>query len=144
MLVDAGVRVDMRLANGSFPLFIACQEAPAAAACSIVRALMEARAPVNQSTDTGATPLYMAASKGLQDVIQALVEAGADIDRANVRGCTPLFIACQRGESGAVEQLLALQANPVAVDAEGASPMYVACQNGHLPIVELLAHAGER
>ena len=57
-----------------------------------VRALLAAgEANVNQATEDGDTPLYIAAHEGHPDVVRALVGAGASVDQAAIKdgGPTP-------------------------------------------------------
>ena len=57
---------------------------------AVVRALIEAGADVNQATEEGETPLYIAAQDGREAVMRALIQAGADINKATEEGDTPL------------------------------------------------------
>lgn len=41
-------------------------------------------------TDSGTTPLHLAASEGLLDCVEALVRAGADVSARDKTGNTPL------------------------------------------------------
>ncbi|XP_024143227.1 ankyrin repeat domain-containing protein 53 [Oryzias melastigma] len=58
-----------------------------------LRYLLEHGANVNAITDSGQTPLHLAASKGLLDCVEILVNAGADVSAKDNRGCTPLDLA---------------------------------------------------
>ena len=57
--------------------------------------LVEKGAKVNEATNDGATPLFIAALKGHQAVAQYLVEQGAAVNQADSDGRTQLFIATQ-------------------------------------------------
>lgn len=70
-----------------------------------VRALMEAGADVNKATNSGSTPLLVAAWGGNEAVVRALMEAGADVNKATDDGETPLLQATFGGHE-AVAQLL--------------------------------------
>jgi len=59
-------------------------------------------------TDTGATPLYIAAQNGQFEVVRFLVESGASRDqgRTTIDGATALFIAAQNGHLEVVRFLV--------------------------------------
>lgn len=54
-----------------------------------------------------ATPLFIAAQNGHEDVCRALLTAGACVDRARLDRATPLWIAAQCGHDHVVRLLLA-------------------------------------
>lgn len=45
------------------------------------------------ATDSGVTPLHLAASEGLLDCVEMLVQAGADVQARDNIGLTPLDFA---------------------------------------------------
>lgn len=54
---------------------------------------------VSSTTDSGSTPLHLAASEGLLDCTEILVQAGADVSAKDSVGHTPLDLAriwCRR------------------------------------------------
>ncbi|KAG8006076.1 Ankyrin repeat domain-containing protein 53 [Nibea albiflora] len=64
-----------------------------------LRCLLEHGADVNVTTDSGTTPLHMAASEGFLDCTEILVRAGADVSAQDNAGHTPLDLAriwCRR------------------------------------------------
>jgi cytohesin len=70
-----------------------------------VRALIELGAVVDQASNGGATPLFIAAQQGHEAVVRALIEAGADVNKATDNGGTPLSIAAQQGHTAIVQIL---------------------------------------
>lgn len=48
---------------------------------------------ISRATDTGLTPLHLAATEGLWECTKSLVEAGADTGARDNRGHTPLELA---------------------------------------------------
>jgi ankyrin repeat protein len=77
--------------------------------------LIEAAATVNQSGDSGATPLFRAAEAGHLEVAQLLLEHGAKVDLAQITGETPLLIACANGDAAMVKLLLEHKADVNAI-----------------------------
>ncbi|XP_070786380.1 LOW QUALITY PROTEIN: ankyrin repeat domain-containing protein 53 [Enoplosus armatus] len=66
---------------------------------SSLRYLLEQGADINVATDSGTTPLHLAASEGLLDCTEILVQAGADVLARDSMGHTPLDLArilCRR------------------------------------------------
>ncbi|TKS92981.1 Ankyrin repeat domain-containing protein 53 [Collichthys lucidus] len=64
-----------------------------------LRYLLEHGADVNATTDSGTTPLHLAASEGFLDCTEILVRAGADVSAQDNEGHTPLDLAriwCRR------------------------------------------------
>lgn len=54
---------------------------------------------ITSSTDSGTTPLHLAATEGLLDCTESLVQAGADVLAQDSAGHTPLDLAriwCRR------------------------------------------------
>lgn len=68
--------------------------------------LIEAGADVNQSGDSGATPLFRAAEAGHIEVAKLLLEHAAKVDLAQITGETPLLVACANGDAAMVKLLL--------------------------------------
>mmetsp|Transcript_8851 Transcript_8851/g.33097 ORF Transcript_8851/g.33097 Transcript_8851/m.33097 type:complete len:192 (+) Transcript_8851:31-606(+) len=78
----------------------------------VLKWLLENRCPVDEATDEGATPLYLAAQNGHGAVVRALVQAGADVNKARDNGRTPLSVSVNsvnniaQGNHAAIVQLL--------------------------------------
>ena len=71
------------------------------------RLLLEAGANHDKArTETGTTPLHLAAKNGHLEVVQLLIEAGGDINQARTNdGATRLHIATQKGHVEVVSLL---------------------------------------
>jgi ankyrin repeat protein len=106
-----------------------------------LRLLLQRGASVNAETDTGATPLMLAARCGAEDVVAVLLEAGADPNRADASRVTPLHWACAQRYHGVVGQLLAAHADPRAMDDEGISPIQIAHRLGEIELLQVLLEA---
>ena len=81
LLISAGIPVDTKNQFGETPLFFAARRDPRA-----VRALLEAGAGVNVTSNQGATPLMEAVEDCGAESVRLLVAAGADPRVRNARG----------------------------------------------------------
>jgi ankyrin repeat protein len=75
--------------GGLTPLVFAAREGHEDTA----RALLDAGAPVNESTEYGWTPLLTAVNNRHYKLAAMLIEHGADVNAANKGGWTPLYLA---------------------------------------------------
>ena len=75
--------------GGLTPLVFAAREGDLESA----RALLDAGAPVNQTTEYGWTPLLTAVNNRHYKLATLLLEHGADVNLANKGGWTPLYLA---------------------------------------------------
>mmetsp|Transcript_25180 Transcript_25180/g.42156 ORF Transcript_25180/g.42156 Transcript_25180/m.42156 type:complete len:345 (+) Transcript_25180:368-1402(+) len=95
---------------------------------------------VNATNEIGATPLYIAASKGDFQMVKMLVtHPDIDVNIAMQDGATPLYIAACRGDVDVVRQLMTHPEVDVnAATQMGFTPVYFAAQEGHWEVVEQL------
>eukprot|EP00438_Fugacium_kawagutii_P012241 Skav216857 [mRNA] locus=scaffold1042:88560:94433:- [translate_table: standard] len=107
-----------------------------------VRFLVEAGADMNQATNDGAIPLFIAAHNGHIETVRFLVEAGADINQAMNDGATPVLIAAQNGHMEAVRLLVGAGADMNQAMNHGETPLFIAAHNGHIETVRFLVEAG--
>ncbi len=105
-----------------------------------LKLLIKAGADLNQATDDGATPLFIASQEGLVEVMEILVKAGADLNQT-WNGATPLFKASHGGHVEVVEILVKAGAD-LNQTWNGATPLFQTSQNGHVEVVEILVKAG--
>ena len=105
---------------------------------TVVQALIDAGANVNQHDNGGWTPLYWASYYGHQTVVQALITAGADINQQDNEGCTPLHEAVTRGHLEVAQALIAAGADINQQNNEGETPLHRAAHSGHQEIVNLI------
>ncbi|XP_047448377.1 ankyrin repeat domain-containing protein 53 [Mugil cephalus] len=78
-------------------MVLSSQSSPNTSAC--LKYLLERGADVNATTDSGQTPLHLAASEDLLECAEVLVKAGADVLAKDSMGHTPLDLAriwCRR------------------------------------------------
>ncbi|OQR89364.1 serine/threonine-protein phosphatase 6 regulatory ankyrin repeat subunit A-like [Achlya hypogyna] len=93
--------------TGWSPLNIAASKGHVAT----VKALIQARANLNQINKNRSTPLYRASLKGHLEVVQMLLDAGADVNLANSDGWSPIHAAADEGVLSVVHALLAAGAD---------------------------------
>jgi len=106
-----------------------------------VRALVAARADVNESEPDGTTPLHIAALRDDSALVDVLIRAGANARAATRYGITPLYSACVNGNAAVIEKLLAAGADPNLALPEGETSLMTAARTGSVPAVRvLLAH----
>lgn len=63
-------------------------------------------------TESGATPLHVAAAFGYPEIVRMLLETGADAGERGPNGNTPLLYAAQEGHAEVVRVLLQAGADP--------------------------------
>uniref|UniRef100_A0A3Q1ENE4 Ankyrin repeat domain 53 n=1 Tax=Acanthochromis polyacanthus TaxID=80966 RepID=A0A3Q1ENE4_9TELE len=93
LLVDSKLTcINSRDSKGRLPLhMVLTSKSSDTSAC--LRYLVEHKADVNATNDSGQTPLHLAASEGLLDCVEILVEAGADVLVQDNIGLIPLDFA---------------------------------------------------
>ena len=107
LLLRLGADPAVQTAGGHTPLYCAANECRTAGGGRVVRALVQAGAPVDARSRTQqCTALHMAARRGNTDVAEALLDCGADIQARDKRGDTPLARA-RNCRQAAVAALLA-------------------------------------
>lgn len=106
---------------------------------------------VSTTTNTGATPLYIAAKYGHSAVVSLLLAANADVDAAcdhnhkgslRFSGATPLFAAAECGSSPTITQLLTAGAKINLEIQYHGSALHTAAYYGYTHIVAQLLAAG--
>ncbi len=109
-----------------------------------VAACLETGAEVDARTESGRTPLHLAASAGADlTVIWRLIEAGASLNARTESGLTPLHFAAANTDNPAViAALLAAGAEVNAQSEDGWTPLHVAVEGNGLAIVLALLDAG--
>ncbi|KAM6960390.1 ankyrin repeat domain-containing protein 53 [Tautogolabrus adspersus] len=94
LLLDAKPEwVNSRDHQGRRPVHMVLSSLSSPNTSSCVRFLLEHGADVNVTSDSGVTPLHLAASEGLLDCTEILVQAGADVSARDGMGLTPLDFA---------------------------------------------------
>lgn len=139
-LLDGGMPVDLRLANGWTPLMVATFNSCEEAALLLVRR----GAKVSVSDDDGYTPLHWASLNGFAQVVPLLLKRGAPVDADTRYGFTPLMQAAGRGHVAVARCLIEHGAAVNHQDLEGWTALHKAVSNGHLETCLLLLSRGAR
>uniref|UniRef100_A0A8C7Z837 Ankyrin 2a, neuronal n=1 Tax=Oryzias sinensis TaxID=183150 RepID=A0A8C7Z837_9TELE len=103
---------------------------------------VQSKMMVNRTTESGFTPLHIAAHYGNVNVSTLLLNRGAAVDFTARNGITPLHVASKRGNTNMVALLLDRGAQIDAKTRDGLTPLHCAARSGHDPAVELLLEKG--
>lgn len=115
-------------------------------AVSQLKRLLKASHDVNGAR-RGASPLWLAARAGYQEMVALLVDAGADLEKEH-EGRTPLLVAADgaafspEGYNETFACLLAAGANVNAKDKAGDTPLHMLARAGRTRPVKKLLRAG--
>ncbi|XP_064272139.1 ankyrin-2 isoform X12 [Passer domesticus] len=102
---------------------------------------VQSKMMVNRTTESGFTPLHIAAHYGNVNVATLLLNRGAAVDFTARDGLTPLHCAARSGHDQVVELLLERGAPLLARTKNGLSPLHMAAQGDHVECVKhLLQH----
>ena len=107
-----------------------------------VRALIAARANVNEHARDGSTAILWAAYHSNLEMARALIDAGAAVNTPNHYGITPLLQASRSGDAPLIVALLKAGADPAANHPDGETPLMAASRTGHVDAVRRLLEAG--
>ncbi|XP_068455704.1 ankyrin-2b isoform X10 [Clinocottus analis] len=103
---------------------------------------VQSKMMVNRTTESGFTPLHIAAHYGNVNVATLLLNRGAAVDFTARNGITPLHVASKRGNTNMVGLLLDRGSQIDAKTRDGLTPLHCAARSGHDPAVELLLERG--
>ncbi|XP_065117830.1 ankyrin-2b isoform X4 [Paramisgurnus dabryanus] len=103
---------------------------------------VQSKMMVNRTTESGFTPLHIAAHYGNVNVATLLLNRGAAVDFTARNGITPLHVASKRGNTNMVHLLLERGAQIDAKTRDGLTPLHCAARSGHDTAVELLLERG--
>ncbi|XP_071136253.1 uncharacterized protein [Mytilus edulis] len=118
-------------------LFTACEEGHT----EVVKMLINNKADINKSRDTGESPLHIACWNGHTEIVQMLVNNKADINKCRNTGESPLYYASFYGYTEIVQMLINNNMNKADINKcrdNKVSPLYIACWNGHTEVVQML------
>ncbi|XP_040607810.1 ankyrin-2 isoform X49 [Mesocricetus auratus] len=103
---------------------------------------VQSKMMVNRTTESGFTPLHIAAHYGNVNVATLLLNRGAAVDFTARNGITPLHVASKRGNTNMVKLLLDRGGQIDAKTRDGLTPLHCAARSGHDHVVELLLERG--
>jgi len=125
-LLELGMPVDSRDAQGASALLHACGAGHRAVAAR----LLEAGADTSLNAQNGMTALGAAVAARREPLVALLLERGAAVDQRLPGESTALMVAAAVGYPELVEQLLEAGADLQAVDSRGRSALHAAAQFG--------------
>ncbi|XP_058480385.1 ankyrin-2b isoform X25 [Solea solea] len=103
---------------------------------------VQSKMMVNRTTESGFTPLHIAAHYGNVNVATLLLNRGAAVDFTARNGIIPLHVASKRGNTNMVRLLLDRGSQIDAKTRDGLTPLHCAARSGHDTAVELLLERG--
>ena len=137
LLSDSQCLVDAKGQDGYTALYYSCSNGNV----GLVRALVKHKANVNARTDSGDTPLHVAAQYSQYQVTMALINTfNCDINVKGQLGRSLLHSACAcSGSNGSVVDYVCRYLSPLMVDDNGNTPLHTAClNNSREPILTTL------
>uniref|UniRef100_A0AAY4EFH3 Uncharacterized protein n=1 Tax=Denticeps clupeoides TaxID=299321 RepID=A0AAY4EFH3_9TELE len=103
---------------------------------------VQSKMMVNRTTESGFTPLHIAAHYGNVNVSTLLLNRGAGVDFTARNGITPLHVASKRGNTNMISLLLDRGSQIDAKTRDGLTPLHCAARSGHDQAVEVLLERG--
>jgi putative CocE/NonD family hydrolase len=96
-----------------------------------------------KESDSGLTPLHLAAAQGVRGIAELLLAKGAKVDQKDDEyAFTPLHYAARFGHKDIAELLIAKRANIHVKDKWGFEPIHIAAFHDRKDLVELLIAKG--
>ncbi|MEZ0389043.1 MAG: ankyrin repeat domain-containing protein, partial [Verrucomicrobium sp.] len=140
LLQHPDVDVNLTNVNGDTPLHGAGYGKTGSRSQEVVELLVKGNGIlINKKTQTGATPLYIAAQEGHTGMVEVLLrQKGIEINVPDSAGATPLYVAAQNGHLEVVRLLLA---NKAGLNCRYGDPIEAARSEQHTEIVKMLEEA---
>ena len=121
-------------------IFCTTNQAVTYSQLEIARFLVDNGANWDPATDSGDTPLHLAASNGSLEIARLLIEAGANKDQRRTEdGSTPLHVAAEEGHLDLVRLLIESGADSEITTDNLATALDLASGQGHAEVVTFLA-----
>lgn len=93
---------------------------------------------IDESDDTGATPLILATLKGSLPICKMLMERGANVNHTNLNGHTPVKYAGSKNHKDLLIYLLDNSGNPNSRDQIGDTPLHRCASMEHHECLRIL------
>lgn len=93
---------------------------------------------IDETDDTGATPLILATLKGSLQICKLLCERGADVNHCNANGHSPVKYACSKNHKELLVYLLERKGDPNKRDNFGEGPIHRAASMEHHDCLRIL------
>ncbi|XP_053093545.1 kinase D-interacting substrate of 220 kDa B isoform X5 [Pangasianodon hypophthalmus] len=107
-----------------------------------VRAYLDKHRDVDSRSDSGQTPLMLAAEQGSVEIVQELIRRGANVNLDDVDCWTALISASKEGHVEVVKELLANNANLEHRDMGGWTALMWGAYKGRVEVARLLLEKG--
>jgi ankyrin repeat protein len=142
LLLDVGVNLNARAANGATALLLSAQ----LNMLGIMQLLIENGANVNLSGPEGFSALMLATKEGRKDAMDLLIKAGANTNTLSKQGMPVLHVAAALGNSECMGLLLRAGATVNAAASPPSPPnttaLALAARRGHTACVRQLVNVG--
>ena len=136
LLNDSQCLVDAKGQDGYTALHYSCRDGHV----DRVRTLVNHKANINARTDSGDTPLTLAARYKHENVVHALLsDSQCLVDAKDQDGYTALHYSCRYGHVDIVRTLVKHKANVNARTDNGDTPLTLAARHGHDKLVHALS-----
>ncbi|VDD88122.1 unnamed protein product [Enterobius vermicularis] len=100
---------------------------------------------INSVDNNKATPLHLAAGRGLTDVVRCLITLGAIRESEDFQNRTPVFYACLGGQAHTLKVMLnELDCEPQTTDALGRTALHCAAFAGFVACIEVLIQKSDQ
>ena len=140
ILISHGANINYKMRGVCTPLLIAVSKNNFELVDEMIGKM---KADPNLSDDKGITPMFIAASKGFNEIINILLKYGIDINCRMKGGCTPLLVAVSKNNFELVDEMIGkMKADPNLSDDKGITPMFIAASKGFNEIINILLKYG--
>lgn len=111
----------------------------------LAKLLLQYNSEINCQDSAGATPFYVACTKGDVQMMIELKNLGADINIPNKAGFHPIYAAIHNGHTAIVAELLKLGVN-IDCKVDGYTPLQYYCElpNNKVEVVKFLLDSGAK
>src|SRR5216683_1173585 len=138
-LVEQGVPVNVKRADGVTPLSLACGNGSS----PLVMKLLEAGANPKSAQMSGETALMTCSRTNAVEAVEALIARGADVNaKEKCLGQTALMWSASEGHAGVVQILLKHGADVHARSADGYTAFLLAARGADMPTAQALMAGG--